>query len=150
MKNVFNQADVAEIIGRLDKLTANSQPLWGKMAVGQMLAHCNVTYEMVYDNKHEKPNAFVRLILKLFVKKQVVGDVPYKQNGQTAPQFVIKESKDFAAEKQRLLAYINKTLQLGENHFEGKESLSFGVLSKNEWNTMFYKHLDHHFRQFGV
>lgn len=150
MKNVFNQADVAEIIARLDKLTANSQPLWGKMAVGQMLAHCNVTYEMVYDNKHEKPNAFVRLILKLFVKKQVVGDVPYKQNGQTAPQFVIKESKDFAAEKQRLLAYINKTLQLGENHFEGKESLSFGVLSKNEWNTMFYKHIDHHFKQFGV
>ena len=115
-----------------------------------MLAHCNVTYEMAFENKHPKPNAFVKLMLKLFVKNKVVTDAPYGQNGQTAPQFIIKDDKDFETEKKRLIAYITKTQQLGASHFEGKESHSFGPLNQTEWNNMFYKHLDHHFRQFGV
>jgi len=41
-------------------------------------------------------------------------------------------------------------LELGEAHFDKKESHSFGVLTKGEWDTMFYKHLDHHLGQFGV
>ncbi|MDO6425067.1 hypothetical protein, partial [Saccharophagus degradans] len=77
-------------------------------------------------------------------------DKPYKKNGQTAPEFVIKDNRKFETEKKRLIDYINKTQQLGENFFEGKESLSFGVLTIKEWNTMFAKHLDHHLNQFGV
>ncbi len=150
MKNVFNQADTAEVIARINKLSPSSQALWGKMSVGQMLAHCNVTYEMVYDNIHPAPNAVMKFILKLFVKNIVVGEKPFKKNSQTAPAFIITDSKDFEKEKKRLIDYINKTQQLGDVHFEGKESNSFGVLSKSEWNNLFAKHLDHHLGQFGV
>lgn len=150
MKNVFDLNDVNELIQRVNQLSASSIPQWGKMSVAQMLAHCNVTYEMAFENKHPKPNAFVKLMLKLFVKNKVVTDAPYGQNGQTAPQFIIKDDKDFETEKKRLIAYITKTQQLGASHFEGKESHSFGPLNQTEWNNMFYKHLDHHFRQFGV
>ncbi len=45
---------------------------------------------------------------------------------------------------------MNKTQQLGENHFDGKESHSFGALNSKEWNNMFVKHLEHHLKQFGV
>ncbi len=150
MKNIFNQADASEIIERINKLTPNTQGLWGKMTVDQMLAHCNVTYEMVYDNIHPKPNALMRFILKTFVKKSVVNEKTYPKNSQTAPQFIIKGDRDFETEKKRLVDYINKTQQLGEDFFDGKESHSFGVLTKSEWNNMFYKHLDHHLSQFGV
>ncbi len=150
MNNVFNAADTAIVINRISKLTPESKPLWGKMAVGQMLAHCNVTYELVYENIHPKPNAFMKFILKTFVKKLVVNDVPYKHNGQTAPYFIIKDDKDFNKEKNRLIYYINKTQQLGAQNFEGKESHSFGKLTQVEWNNMFYKHLNHHLSQFGV
>lgn len=150
MKNIFNQADASEIIERINKLTPNTQGLWGKMTVDQMLAHCNVTYEMVYDNIHPKPNALMRFILKTFVKKSVVNEKTYPKNSQTAPQFIIKGDRDFETEKKRLVDYINKTQQLGETFFDGKESHSFGVLTKSEWNNMFYKHLDHHLSQFGV
>lgn len=150
MKSVFNQNDVTEIINRINGLSPSLQPLWGKMAVGQMLAHCNVTYEFIYDNKHPKPNAFKKFLLKLLIKNFIVNEKPYKKNGQTAPEFIMKESKDFESEKKRLIDYINKTQQLGEKHFDGKSSHSFGVLSKTEWNNMFYKHLDHHLNQFGV
>jgi hypothetical protein len=150
MKNVFNQADAAEFVNRINSLQPTTQPNWGKMNVQQMLAHCNVQYEMVYENKHKKPNAFLKFILKTFVKKTVVGDKPYKQNGQTAPEFIIKDERSFDIEKSRLVDYINKTQQLGAAHFEGKESHSFGVLNQQEWNTMMSKHLDHHLGQFGV
>ena len=35
------------------------------------------------------------------------------------------------------------------NHFVNKESI-FGKLNKEEWNNRFYKHFDHHLKQFGV
>ena len=59
MKNAFNQDDVAEFIVRINRLTVDTKPKWGKMNVEQMLAHCNVTYEMVYDNIHPKPNFLI-------------------------------------------------------------------------------------------
>lgn len=147
---MFEATDVAVVIERIDKLSENAQPQWGSMNVSQMLAHCNVTYEMIYDNKHKKPNAFTRFLLKAFVKPKVISDAPYKRNSPTAPQFKVADDKNFQIEKTRLVDYINKTLQLGADHFNGKESLSFGKLSSKEWNAMFYKHLDHHLNQFGI
>jgi hypothetical protein len=150
MKNIFEQGVSNDLISRINKLNAQSKAQWGKMTVAQMLAHCNVTYEMAYENKHPKPNAMVKLLLKLFVKNNVVSEKPYQNNGQTAPAFLIKEEKDFESEKNRLVAFIKKTQELGEKHFDQRESHSFGKLSTSEWNNMFYKHLDHHLSQFAV
>ena len=150
LPNIFNKEVTGKIIQRMNGLTPDTQPQWGKMAVAQMLAHCNVTYEMMYEDIHSKPNAFVKVILKLLVKNKVVNETPYQQNGQTAPQFIIKDTKDFNVEKQRLIDYINRTQALGEAHFDNKESHSFGTLTKTEWNNMLYKHLNHHLTQFGV
>ena len=59
MKNVFNATDVDGIIERVNSLIPSTKGLWGKMNVAQMLAHCNVTYEFVYDNNHP-PNGAVK------------------------------------------------------------------------------------------
>ncbi|MDQ3000094.1 MAG: DUF1569 domain-containing protein [Fibrobacterota bacterium] len=150
MKNIWNPEDTRKTLERIDTLRPESKPVWGTMSVGQMLAHCNVSYEMVYGDNHAKPNPILRFILKVLVKGAVVNEKPYKHNSRTGPQFVIKETKDFASEKNRLVAYVLKTQQLGEAHFHGKESLSFGPLQGKEWNNMFYKHLDHHLSQFGA
>ena len=150
MKSVFNPVHTAELIRRIDKLTPGTKPKWGKMSVSQMLAHCNVSYEMIYENKHPKPNALMKLLLKLFVKNKVVSDKPYKQNGPTAPQFLVADDKNFEEEKNRLIHYIQKTQKLGEAYFDQRESFSFGRLSIPEWINMMYKHLDHHLNQFGV
>jgi hypothetical protein len=150
MKNIFDKTVSDEFIERINLLSPKSEPNWGKMTVGQMLAHCSVTYEMVYTDKYPKPNLFKKLILKAFVKKMVVGEKPYPKNGRTAPQFLITNEREFETEKNTLIKYITKTQNLGENHFQNKESHSFGKLTKTEWNNMFYKHLEHHLTQFGV
>ena len=150
MKNIFDQSDTIELINRINKLTRASKPNWGKMAVAQMLAHCNVTYELVYETKHKNPKGLKKWLLKTFVKNIVVSEKPYKKNSRTAPEFLITSDKDFDIEKNRLIAYIQKTQELGETYFDNKESHSFGRLTKSEWNNMFYKHLNHHLTQFGV
>lgn len=150
MKNIFESEVSEEMIVRINHLIPDTVALWGKMNVGQMLAHCNVTYELAFENKHKKPNFLMRFLAQTFAKEMVVGEKPYKKNSMTAPVFLVKEQKNFEVEKDRLVNYIKKTQQLGESYFENKESVSFGHLKATEWNNMFYKHLDHHLRQFGV
>jgi len=150
LPNIFSAGVAASLVERINQLKSDTQPQWGKMDVAQMLAHCNVTYEMVYEDKHPKPNFLMKFFLKSFIKNTVTNEKPYKRNSQTAPAFLIKSDKDFDAEKKRLVGYITKTQQIGEIYFDQKESHSFGRLTREEWNNMFYKHLDHHLHQFGV
>lgn len=151
MENVFDPKDAQNYINRINNLVEDTHGLWGRMTVDQMLAHCSVTYEMVYEpEKHKKPGAIAKFILKTFVKPKVVGEKSYLKDSPTAPQFLIKERKNFDEEKKRLIGFIQKTQQLGASAFDGKESFSFGKLTSQEWNNMFAKHLNHHLSQFGV
>ena len=151
MQDIFNTKDAQNYIDRINKLSPETIGKWGKMTVDQMLTHCNVTYEMVYEpQKHRAPSGIAKFILKKFVKPKVVGEKSYSQNSPTAPQFLIKERQDFDLEKKRLIGFIQKTQQLGREAFDGKESFSFGKLTAQEWNNMFAKHLNHHLDQFGV
>ncbi|CAG5081361.1 DUF1569 domain-containing protein [Parvicella tangerina] len=148
--NTFDSSTTEKVLNRLEKLTVDSQPKWGKMNVGQMLAHLNVAYEMAYGEKKVKNGAIAKFMLKKFVKPIVVGDKPYKKSSRTAPAFMVVDEKDFSREKERLMEYIRRTEAHGEAYFEGRESASFGPLTAKEWSNMFYKHIDHHFSQFGV
>lgn len=148
--NIFEAETLQHMIQRLDTLKPDTQPQWGKMNAAQMLAHVNVGYGLTHGEIEVKYNPVMKLMFKLFLKKIVVGDKPYKKNSQTAPVFKIEDEKEFNAEKQKLIGYLNKTHQLGASHFEGKESPSFGKMTAAEWSNQFGKHLDHHFTQFGI
>ncbi len=148
--NIFQHEVTQQVVDRIEQLTPETQPQWGKMTVSQMLAHCCVTYEMAFTDKHPKPGGFMRLMLRAFVKQAVVGPKPYPKNSRTAPAFLITDERDFETEKKRMIDFLWQAQSLGEDAYEGRESLSFGKLSKEEWNVMFYKHLDHHLTQFGV
>ncbi|MGL6128047.1 DUF1569 domain-containing protein [Chryseobacterium artocarpi] len=151
MENVFDAKDAQNYIDRINKLVEDTHGLWGKMTVDQMLAHCCVTYEMIYEpEKHKKPGAIAKFILKTFVKPKVVGEKSYPRDSPTAPQFLVTGRKNFDEEKVRLIGFIQKTQQLGADAFDGKESFSFGKLNAQEWNNMCAKHLNHHLSQFGV
>ena len=148
LPNIFTKEVTEQLISRINKLTPESQPQWGKMNVAQMFVHCCVSYEMAFKNKHPKPGGFVRLMLKLFVKNTVVSEKPYPKSIRAAPAFLISDGRIFETEKKRLIAYLNMTFEKGEKYFDGKESLSFGVLNLTECNNLFYKHMDHHLKQF--
>lgn len=150
IQDVFDKNVTDELVARINRLNEHSTPEWGKMNAAQMLAHCCVMYEFIYENHYPKLGAFKKLLLKWFVKSAVVSEKPYKKSSPTAPEFLIKSDRNFEFEKQRLVGYLIKTQELGSTYFDGKEYRSFGKLTTREWNNMFYKHLDHHLIQFEV
>lgn len=77
--DIFSPEIAGQVIGRINELTPQSRAQWGKMSVSQMMAHSNVAYELVYDNKHSRPNAFMGFMLRMFIKNMVVGNKPYKR-----------------------------------------------------------------------
>lgn len=151
LKDLFSQEITNEVIDRINRLTPDTQRLWGTMNVSQMFAHCNVPYAYTFTPENfKKPNFLMKFFLKSFVKKMAVSETPYKQNERTAPSFIITDQRDFEKEKAILIDNIKKCQQLGRTHFEGKENFSFGKMTADEWNNLYYKHIDHHLRQFGV
>lgn len=150
MPSVFDATDVATLVQRINHLTPTTTPKWGKMSVDQMLTHCCVSYDMVYTDRYPPVGAFKRWILTQFVKSAVVGPKPYAKSTPTAPEFKIVDHRDFEAERTRLVDYVHRVQQEGAKAYEGRPSRSFGPLTAAEWNTLYYKHLDHHLTQFGV
>ncbi len=150
LPNIFTAETTSQLTERINKLNETSKPIWGKMSIAQMLAHCCVPYEMTFETKHPRPNALMKFIIKSLAKSTVVSTKPYPKSSRTAPQFIITDEREFTTEKERLTGYLNKAEGLGAQHFDQKESHSFGKLSIEEWNNLFYKHLDHHLKQFGV
>jgi hypothetical protein len=150
MKNIFEAETTNHLTERINKLNAGTQPQWGTMSADQMLAHCNVAYSMNLTDTYPKPKGFKKFLIKLFAKKMVCGEAPYKKNGRTSPEFIIGDKRVFEDEKSILIENINKVEKMGVKEFENKESHAFGPLTSKEWSNVFYKHLDHHLTQFGV
>ena len=150
LKNIFDPETTNYCLGRLEKLSPDTLPQWGKMTAPQMLAHLNVPYDMAYGVVNPGFGTLTKLMLRWFVKPGVVGSKPYKKNSRTAPIFIIEGERDFDSEKAKLIGYINKTEQLGKDHFDGRDYVSFGKMNATEWSNLFYKHMDHHFTQFNI
>ncbi|MBK8948949.1 MAG: DUF1569 domain-containing protein [Flavobacteriales bacterium] len=154
MDNIFDRAVCEAYIARINTLEKDTRPQWGRMNAAQMLAHVSRPYEMVCDPNHsathKRPNGFVRFLLKRFLKPIVVGPKPYAKNSRTAPSFVVADERVLEIERKRLIGYIGQVQAWGTTHFDGKDNHSFGVMTAQEWNNLFAKHLEHHLRQFGV
>ncbi len=148
--DIFSAETSAALHARIDKLTAETPALWGKMNVSQMLAHCSFPYLQAMGRHNKTAPFFMKLVVKLMFKKSMTNTVPYKQGLPTSPSFVVVDEKEFETEKAQLKSLITEFQQLGRNHFEGKAQASLGKLNSVEWNNLMYKHIDHHLRQFGV
>ena len=147
MKSLFEESTYNEIRDRLSKLTESNERKWGKMSHGQMLHHCQLPLQIVL-NKNDfglKPNWFA----KTFFKKAMYSDKAWRKNLPTMPQFKESEFRDFAQEKEKLEKLLAE-FALQKDSEIMREHPTFGKLTKEQWGKMQYKHLDHHFRQFGV
>lgn len=149
-RSTFAPDTLSDNIARLEKLTPDTQPGWGKMNAGQMLAHLNVAYDIETGAVPVKTNFFTRLLVRTFAKPIVTGPKPYPKNSRTAPVFIITDERDFAREKAKLIGHLQRVADKGASHYEGKENVSFGKLTAGEWSTLYQKHLEHHFGQFGL
>lgn len=150
LPSIFETKTTETILSRLNILTNTTQPLWGKMNAAQMLAHLNVAYDIDSGKIKSETPALMKFMLKLFLKPILVNEKPYKKNSRTAPLFLISSEKDFEKEKKSLIDNILESQNNGREYYEGRESNSVGKMNANEWSNMYYKHIEHHFSQFGI
>jgi hypothetical protein len=148
MKRLFDPGENNLIKKRINNLTPDSQPLWGKMNVSQMLAHLQQPMLVAFGQLKLKGGLLGFLFGKM-AKKQMLMDKPFKHNMPTIKEFKVAE-KDFVREKNILLSYVDRFITEGPGVITGKKHPFFGDLTLEEWDTLQWKHLDHHFRQFGV
>ena len=147
MKSIFNADALKEIIDRIEKLNENTLAHWGKMNVGQMAWHCQGPFNIMLEKNDYgmKPS----WLAKVFFKKSLYNEKPWRKNLPTAKFLKTKDGKNFNEEKPKLVDLVNEVY----SHREKKEwnpHPAFGYFTKQQWGQMQYKHLDHHLKQFGV
>jgi hypothetical protein len=149
MQSLFDKAENQKMIGRIEKLTPETKALWGKMNVGQMLAHSQVAIRVALGDTRIK-QSLIGLLFGNIAKKQVLKSKPFRKNLPTAPEFIMKEEKDFDKEKATLLQLVERMGREGANGITKEPHPFFGKMTTEQWDILQYKHLDHHLSQFGV
>jgi len=149
MKSLFETGPYDEIIERSERLNPQSPALWGKMNVAQMLAHCKEPLKVPLDKiVLKKPNAVMKFLFSFF-KQTLYNDKPWRKGLPTSKEFIITDVRDFQNEKKELLNLIHE-FHAGKNKTEWPPHPFCGQFTSEQWGKMQYKHLDHHYRQFGV
>lgn len=148
MKTLFDTADREAILARLSALQPECTRQWGTMDPAQMLCHCAIALETGTGDRPMKQKLIGKILMPLF-RSKILGEKPFAKNSPTDPTFVVSGARDFAAERTRLTALIQRFVERGEEA-AGKETHAFfGKMTGKEWGELMYKHIDHHLRQFG-
>ncbi len=145
MQTIYDSMARQNLLDRLNKLSAHSQPLWGKMNVSQMLHHLNRTMEAPLGKMPVtgKPNFMMRMF-----KGVLYNDKPFGKGSPTPKDFKVNDAYDFNQEQQKAVRNLEEVAKQGVNH-RLKPHVFFGTLTSEQWGKHFYKHTDHHLRQFG-
>lgn len=149
MTSIYNSLDNQELIVRINKLTPESKPLWGKMTVDQMVSHCQAPMDVAFGDLKLKSNLFLVLIGKIY-KSKILNSPNFKKNSPTAPDFIRKDSYNFENEKLKLIQKTARFATEGSNAILNKRHPFFGEMTTDEWDRLQWMHLDHHLQQFGV
>lgn len=149
MKSIFNPADNAELIERINNLSANMPAKWGKMNTAQMMAHCQASMNMAFGNtpiiRH-----WVGIVFRSLGKYRLLKRGDLDRYMPTVKPFEITEPRDFEEEKEKFIALIQAALELGPTALVKYPHPYFATFKGDEWSQLNWKHLDHHLRQFDV
>lgn len=147
--SLFDPAGLTTMLARLDRLRPEAARAWGRMDVAQMLAHCQQPLRVALGELRLRRTLLGRLLGRL-AKKQLLAPRPWKPGMPTAPEFKITDRRDFAREKAALRALVQRFGEGGPAGLTTSPHPFFGPLTADEWQTLQWRHLDHHLRQFGA
>lgn len=149
MQNLFDKDTYAGIMQRINALNPQSKHLWGKMDVAQMMAHCKEAFKVPLSN-HKYPRIFLGILMGWMMKAKLYNESPWGKNLPTAPNFLIKDERNFDTEKKELAELVTQFNAAGPGNTGKFPHPFFGKLTSDQWGRGMYKHLNHHLEQFGV
>jgi len=148
VKSLFDDAARAALLGRLDRLTPDGRPQWGKFTTTRMVAHLNQSFRMAGGTLDVEPRR--SFLTNAFMRWLVIYVVPFPKGAPTAPELMATgDTAEFAAECaefRRLIAQLTAR----RHETEWPPHPAFGPMTGKDWGVLGHKHIDHHLRQFGV
>lgn len=147
MSSIFDKTDNQFIVSRINNLNSDSQALWGKMSVDQMLKHANETIIVAFGETEVKVNFVLRFLGRILKKNAF--NKGFGKNSPTAKEFIFTEHYDFNEVKTELIKNFSRFT-------EGHQSITvmnhpfWGKMTYDDWNKLMWIHIDHHLKQFGV
>ncbi len=148
MRSILNEADRAEIVRRMQSLSASSNRRWGSMNVVSMLQHLRLAARMTV-GELTVPSAKKRAFQMFPLKHLILYVFPFPKGAPTAPELKPVDASSFEEERAALLALIEQ-IGAGPREGAGPEHPLFGPMTWREWGVATYKHTDHHLKQFGA
>ena len=151
MRNILNKEDLIYVINRVNSLTPNTIPLWGRMNASQMTCHCSDQILMALGKIEFQfaGNLFSNKVLKNLILLGMPAPKGKVKTNKEIDQFV-SGTKPTSFEKD--VRNLIERLERFDNEFSSKKHVAhptFGKMSKREWGRLIFVHLDHHLKQFG-
>jgi len=153
-QDVFVEITNEKIQNCLSKLTVQSTPKWGTMSVQHMIEHLEYTYRIasgeIQDFKITTPEKILEKVHNTLYNYE---EMPKNYDFPLATESKIKELKyeNIETAKVKLIEARQDYLNFFKKHPETKlKNAVFGEMNRYEWYLLERKHLNHHFKQFGV
>lgn len=150
MSTLWNPADRAALISRVNKLNASSVSRWGKMTIAEVTTHMVEGFKIALNEKAvevipgKRPSGFVLWLI-------IFSPLPWPKGKLiTAKEYLADSSEiqQLDAYKKSLIACLQRFSQTPESMQFGKHAF-FNELTPEQWGALMYRHTDHHLKQFG-
>ena len=146
-KTLSDARALQELLDRLERLTPEATPLWGKMTAPQMLAH--LADWMLMASGDIKATAERRVLRYPPLKQLAIYWLPFPKGVPTSPELLgrrpLEWSMEHASVRQRVQSFESLYLKA-----RWPEHPVFGKMTARAWGVFAYRHMDHHLRQFGI
>lgn len=150
MKTFWDSTTRDEICRRVERLTPQSQALWGKFNAAQMLAHLNDAMRMAAGDLSTAEKAAPPVFRLWPFKQFIVYVAPWPKGAPTAPELIARcDGARFDEEKTAFRKVVDRLATKPADETWPRHP-AFGDLTHRAWGVLKYRHADHHLRQFGV
>jgi hypothetical protein len=148
MISIFEPSAREELVRRLATLSPDTAPRWGKFNATRMLSHVNDALRMATGELPVKPRkSFLR---NAIVRYLIIYVFPFPKGAPTAPELLARSDRaEFNAERAAFAELLAKVGSQG-GRVAWPDHPAFGPMTRKDWGVIAFKHVHHHFTQFGI
>ncbi len=153
-QTVFTEMTSEKIQECLDKLKEDAKPKWGIMSPQHMVEHLELSYRIasgeIQDFEIATPEKYIDKVQEVLYNYEPMApgyDFPLHKKGEVED---LKHENLQVAKLKMLEAREEYLAFFKENPKAILKNVVFGNLEKFDWYLLERKHLNHHFKQFGL
>jgi hypothetical protein len=145
--NEMTETQIQQFFKRIESLTFESKPSFGKMNVNQMVCHCADFYRMAKGTK--TANEYGKISQSDIIRLAKSGKSTPTPSGFGQTEGEGTQPTDLENDMRVLKEHILEFSNFNENYKFAVHPY-FGNIDHKRWNELAVYHLNHHLGQFGV